>query len=112
MYLVLRQVRFERSYPVLSEAQETAASASDAGGGVTPADDDLTNWKKDGDALINLLHPHHAGDSNVCFIIQFKFICIALNHHYSPKGLTGQIFITPPLTPHTYIHTYRQNILN
>ena len=65
MYLVLRQVWFERSYPLLSEAQETAASASEVGGGVTPADDDMTNWKKDGDTLINLLHPHHTGDSNV-----------------------------------------------
>jgi hypothetical protein len=65
MYLVLRQVWFERSYPVLSEAQEAAASASEAGVGVTPVDDDMTHWKKDGDALINLLHPHHAGDSSI-----------------------------------------------
>lgn len=51
IYFFLRQVWFERSYPVLSEAQEKATAV-----GESP-----TSWKKEGAALINLLHPHHAG---------------------------------------------------
>lgn len=52
IYFFLRQVWFERSYPVLTEAQEKA----------TVAGESPTNWKKEGAALVNLLHPHHAGD--------------------------------------------------
>ncbi len=50
-YFFLHQVWFERSYPLLSEAQEK----------VTPLSESTANWKKEGAALINLLHPHHAG---------------------------------------------------
>ncbi|KAK7916192.1 hypothetical protein WMY93_011953 [Mugilogobius chulae] len=51
VYLYLHQVWFERSYPVLTEAQEKG----------TVFKDKLTNWKKHGSALVNLLHPHHTG---------------------------------------------------
>lgn len=61
IYFFLHQVWFERSYPVLSEAQEKAAAA-----GETP-----TSWRKEGSALINLLHPHHAGVLHTFAIIYF-----------------------------------------
>ncbi|RVE70527.1 hypothetical protein OJAV_G00065350 [Oryzias javanicus] len=48
------QVWFERSYPVLSEAQERATTV-----GETP-----TSWRKDGASLINMLHPHRAGEDS------------------------------------------------
>lgn len=51
IYFFLRQVWFERSYPVLSEAQEKARAV-----GENP-----TSWEKEGTALVNPLHPHHAG---------------------------------------------------
>ena len=54
VYFFLRQVWFERSYPVLSEAQEKGTAASER----------PTSWRKEGGALINLLHPHHAGASH------------------------------------------------
>nr|XP_046253444.1 glycoprotein-N-acetylgalactosamine 3-beta-galactosyltransferase 1-A [Scatophagus argus] len=54
IYFFLRQVWFERSYPVLSEAQEKATAV-----GESP-----TSWKKEGAALINLLHPHHADEDS------------------------------------------------
>ncbi|KAK0151361.1 Glycoprotein-N-acetylgalactosamine 3-beta-galactosyltransferase 1-A [Merluccius polli] len=58
MYLVLRQVWFERSYPALLD------TAARGGGGETPVDE-MRDWKKDGDALINLLHPYHAGEDHL-----------------------------------------------
>ncbi|XP_072223770.1 glycoprotein-N-acetylgalactosamine 3-beta-galactosyltransferase 1-A isoform X2 [Leuresthes tenuis] len=48
------KVWFERSFPVLSEAQEKAKALVE-----TP-----TNWRKEGAALINLLHPHHADEDS------------------------------------------------
>lgn len=52
MYFFLHQVWFERSYPVLSEAQEKA----------TAVEEIPTSWRKEGAAIINLLHPHHADE--------------------------------------------------
>ncbi|XP_074538242.1 glycoprotein-N-acetylgalactosamine 3-beta-galactosyltransferase 1-A [Halichoeres trimaculatus] len=52
VYFFPRQVWFERSYPLLSEAQEKASAV-----GATP-----DSWRKEGGALINLLHPHHADE--------------------------------------------------
>lgn len=52
-YFFLHQVWFERSYPVLTETQEKARS---------------TDWKKDGAALLNLLHPHHSGAVHSCIL--------------------------------------------
>lgn len=54
VYFFLSQVWFERSYPVLSEAQEKAAVVGES----------TTSWRKEGAAFINLLHPHHAGASH------------------------------------------------
>lgn len=54
VYVYLRQVWFERSYPVLTEAQEKG----------TVFVDKLTNWKKHGSALVNLIHPHHAEEDS------------------------------------------------
>ncbi|XP_047424665.1 glycoprotein-N-acetylgalactosamine 3-beta-galactosyltransferase 1-A isoform X2 [Mugil cephalus] len=56
MYVFLHQVWFERSYPVLSEAQEKAAVASEA---------PPTSWAKEGSALINLLHPHRPDEDTL-----------------------------------------------
>ncbi|XP_030223737.1 glycoprotein-N-acetylgalactosamine 3-beta-galactosyltransferase 1-A [Gadus morhua] len=94
MYLVLRQVWFERSYPVLSEAQEAAASASEAGVGVTPVDDDMTHWKKDGDALINLLHPHHAGEDHLVADMLFqkvRVLCWVMTGPYNLRSRTRHV---------------------
>lgn len=55
LYFFLRQVWFERSYPVLSEAQENAAAVKER-----PATES-SSWRKEGAALINLLHPQHTG---------------------------------------------------
>lgn len=54
IYFFLRQVWFERSYPVLTEAQERATAVSES----------PTSWRKEGAALINLLHPHHADEDS------------------------------------------------
>ncbi|KAM9752383.1 glycoprotein-N-acetylgalactosamine 3-beta-galactosyltransferase 1-A isoform 1-T2 [Menidia menidia] len=54
MYFFLHQVWFERSYPVLSEAQEKAK----------PVEERPLTWRKEGAALINLLHPHHADEDS------------------------------------------------
>lgn len=62
IYFFLRQVWFERSYPVLTEAQEKA----------TVAGESPTNWKKEGAALISLLHPHHAGALHKSFRLILK----------------------------------------
>lgn len=51
IYFFLRQVWFERSYPVLSEAQEKAPGAGRR----------RASWRREGAALVNLLHPHHEG---------------------------------------------------
>ncbi|XP_071759376.2 glycoprotein-N-acetylgalactosamine 3-beta-galactosyltransferase 1-A [Centroberyx gerrardi] len=58
IYFFLHQVWFERSYPVLSEAQEKAAAV-----GERPSSEN-TSWRKEGAALINLLHPHHTGEDS------------------------------------------------
>ncbi|XP_056154967.1 glycoprotein-N-acetylgalactosamine 3-beta-galactosyltransferase 1-A [Lampris incognitus] len=57
IYFFLRQVWFERSYPVLSEAQENTLAVKEG-----PTSDG-TNWKKEGNTLINLVHPHAGEDS-------------------------------------------------
>lgn len=51
-HFLLSQVWFERSYPVLSEAQERGSMV---------AEESPTNWRKEGAAFFNLLHPHHQG---------------------------------------------------
>ncbi|XP_034552606.1 glycoprotein-N-acetylgalactosamine 3-beta-galactosyltransferase 1-A [Notolabrus celidotus] len=63
VYFFPRQMWFERSYPLLSEAQEKASAV-----GATPH-----SWRKEGGALINLLHPHHADeDSRVADVLYQK----------------------------------------
>lgn len=52
IYFFLHQVWFERSFSILSEAQEKATDMTE---------DKPMKWRKDGAALVNLLHPHHAG---------------------------------------------------
>ncbi|KAM4609623.1 glycoprotein-N-acetylgalactosamine 3-beta-galactosyltransferase 1-A isoform 1-T2 [Polymixia lowei] len=58
IYFFLRQVWFERSYPVLSEAQENAAAVGET------AAIKGTNWRKEGAALIYLLHPYRTGEDS------------------------------------------------
>lgn len=55
VYIFLRQVWFERSYPILSEAQEKASQAQRQSPSI---------WKKDAVTPINLLHPQHTGASS------------------------------------------------
>lgn len=54
IYFFLRQVWFERSYPLLSETQGKATAVSER----------TTIWRKEGGALISLLHPHHADEDS------------------------------------------------
>ncbi|XP_037336647.2 glycoprotein-N-acetylgalactosamine 3-beta-galactosyltransferase 1-A [Pungitius pungitius] len=54
IYFFLRQVWFERSYPVLSGAQERATAVSER----------PISWRQEGAALINLLHPHNEDEDS------------------------------------------------
>lgn len=63
IYFFLRQVWFERSYPVLSEAQETATVA---------AGERLPSWRREGAALFNLLTLHNAGALHSCTLVSSR----------------------------------------
>ncbi|XP_029012950.1 glycoprotein-N-acetylgalactosamine 3-beta-galactosyltransferase 1-A [Betta splendens] len=71
------QVWFERSYPVLSEAQERASSVWEK-----PA----ASWRREGAALINLLHPHHTDeDSRVADVLyqKVRVLCWVMTGPYN-----------------------------
>lgn len=55
LYIFLHQVWFERSYPLRSGAQQRTSGLE----GPTSE-----SWRKDGPALINLLHPHLPGEDS------------------------------------------------
>ncbi|MEQ2292376.1 Glycoprotein-N-acetylgalactosamine 3-beta-galactosyltransferase 1-A [Ameca splendens] len=87
MYFFLRQVWFEQSYPVLSEAQVTAAAA-----GERP-----TSWRKEGAALINLLHPHHADeDSQVADMLfqRVRILCWVMTGPYNLQSRARHVRAT------------------
>ncbi|XP_030279119.1 glycoprotein-N-acetylgalactosamine 3-beta-galactosyltransferase 1-A [Sparus aurata] len=87
IYFFLRQVWFERSYPVLTEAQEKA----------TVAGESPTNWKKEGAALVNLLHPHHAGeDSRVADLLyqKVRVLCWVMTGPYNLQSRARHVKAT------------------
>ncbi|XP_041656406.1 glycoprotein-N-acetylgalactosamine 3-beta-galactosyltransferase 1-A isoform X1 [Cheilinus undulatus] len=84
VFFFLRQVRFERSYPVLSGAQEKAST--------TPS-----SWRKEGGALINLLHPHHAGeDSRVADLLyqKVRVLCWVMTGPYNLESRARHVKAT------------------
>ncbi|XP_068997279.1 glycoprotein-N-acetylgalactosamine 3-beta-galactosyltransferase 1-A isoform X1 [Embiotoca jacksoni] len=86
-YFFLHQVWFERSYPVLSEAQEKATAA-----GEIP-----TSWRKEGAALINLLHPHHADeDSRVADVLyqKVRVLCWVMTGPYNLQNRARHVRAT------------------
>ncbi|KAM4562820.1 glycoprotein-N-acetylgalactosamine 3-beta-galactosyltransferase 1-A isoform 2-T4 [Odontesthes bonariensis] len=81
------KVWFERSYPVLSEAQEKAKALAE-----TP-----TNWRKEGAALINLLHPHHADeDSRVADTLyqRVRVLCWVMTGPYNLQSRARHVRAT------------------
>lgn len=62
MYVFLHQVWFERSSPVLTEAQEKGLKVEP-----TPV-----TWRRDGPALINVLQLHQAGQG----VLTTSILCI------------------------------------
>lgn len=88
IYFFLRQVWFERSYPVLSEAQEKAAAV-----GTSPT----TSWKKEGAALISLLHPQHADeDSRVADMLyqKVRILCWVMTGPYNLQSRARHVRAT------------------
>ncbi|KAM4572024.1 glycoprotein-N-acetylgalactosamine 3-beta-galactosyltransferase 1-A [Fundulus diaphanus] len=87
MYFFLRQVWFERSYPVLSEAQEAT----------TVPGEGPTSWRKEGGALINLLHPHHADeDSHVADTLfhRVRVLCWVMTGPYNLESRARHVRAT------------------
>ncbi|XP_014847579.1 PREDICTED: glycoprotein-N-acetylgalactosamine 3-beta-galactosyltransferase 1-A-like isoform X1 [Poecilia mexicana] len=87
MYFFLHQVWFERSYPVLSEAQETATEA-----GERP-----TIWRREGGALINLLHPHQADeDSKVADMLfqRVRILCWVMTRPHNLQSRASHVRAT------------------
>ncbi|KAF6724676.1 Glycoprotein-N-acetylgalactosamine 3-beta-galactosyltransferase 1-A [Oryzias melastigma] len=80
MFFFLRQVWFERSYPVLSEAQERATTV-----GETP-----TSWRKEGASLINLLHPHRAGEDSRLADLLFQKVRVLCWVMTGPENLESR----------------------
>ncbi|KAM3872327.1 glycoprotein-N-acetylgalactosamine 3-beta-galactosyltransferase 1-A [Diretmus argenteus] len=91
IYFFLHQVWFERSYVVLSDAQEKAAAV-----GERPTSED-PNWRKEGAALINLLHPHRAGeDSRVADELyqKVRILCWVMTGPYNLQTRTRHVRAT------------------
>eukprot|EP00064_Thunnus_orientalis_P000815 superscaffoldBa00000048_g816 len=87
IYFFLRQVWYERSYPVLSEAQEKA----------TVVGERPTSWRKEGAALINLLHPHHADeDSRVADTLyqKVRVLCWVMTGPYNLQSRARHVRAT------------------
>nr|XP_020470159.1 glycoprotein-N-acetylgalactosamine 3-beta-galactosyltransferase 1-B-like [Monopterus albus] len=87
VYVFLHQVWFERSYPVLSEAQEKATAAVER----------PTSWRKEGAALINLLHPHHADeDSWVADVLyqKVRVLCWVMTGPYNLQSRAHHVRAT------------------
>ncbi|KAL3064229.1 hypothetical protein OYC64_000501 [Pagothenia borchgrevinki] len=87
IYFFLRQVWFERSYPVLTEAQERATAVSES----------PTSWRKEGAALINLLHPHHADeDSRLADVLYHKVrvLCWVMTGPYNLQSRARHVRAT------------------
>ncbi|XP_028309935.1 glycoprotein-N-acetylgalactosamine 3-beta-galactosyltransferase 1-A [Gouania willdenowi] len=87
MYFFLHQVWFERSFPVLSGAQEKAAT-----GGVRP-----TTWRKKGAALVNLLHPRHADeDSRLADVLyqKVRILCWVMTGPYNLQTKASHVKAT------------------
>ncbi|KAF1390509.1 hypothetical protein PFLUV_G00058800 [Perca fluviatilis] len=87
IYFFLHQVWFERSYPVLSEAQERATAVSER----------PISWRKEGAALINLLHPHHADeDSRVADVLyqKVRVLCWVMTGPYNLQSRARHVRAT------------------
>ncbi|CAJ1085219.1 glycoprotein-N-acetylgalactosamine 3-beta-galactosyltransferase 1-A [Xyrichtys novacula] len=87
VYFFAHQVWFEKSYPVLSETQEKASTV-----GVTP-----NSWRKEGGALINLLHPHHADeDSRVADLLyqKVRVLCWVMTGPYNLESRAQHVKAT------------------
>ncbi|XP_034732933.1 glycoprotein-N-acetylgalactosamine 3-beta-galactosyltransferase 1-A [Etheostoma cragini] len=86
-YFFLRQVWFERSYSGLSEAQERATAVLER----------PTSWRKEGAALINLLHPHHADeDSRVADLLyqKVRILCWVMTGPYNLQSRARHVRAT------------------
>ncbi|XP_042347958.1 glycoprotein-N-acetylgalactosamine 3-beta-galactosyltransferase 1-A [Plectropomus leopardus] len=87
MFFFLRQVWFERSYPLLSEAQEKATAVSER----------PTIWRKEGAALISLLHPEHADeDSRVADVLykKVRVLCWVMTGPYNLQSRARHVRAT------------------
>lgn len=62
IYFFLCQVWFERSYHILSEAQEKATAVSER----------PTSWRKEGAALTNPLHSPHEGNLQSSTLVLYR----------------------------------------
>lgn len=87
IYFFLRQVWFERSYPLLSEAQLKATAVSER----------TAIWRKEGGALISLLHPHHADeDSRVADLLyqKVRVLCWVMTGPYNLQSRARHVRAT------------------
>ncbi|XP_037540413.1 glycoprotein-N-acetylgalactosamine 3-beta-galactosyltransferase 1-A [Nematolebias whitei] len=87
MYIFLHQVWFERSYPVLSETQERAATMEEK----------PTNWRKEGAALINLIHPHHEDEDGLVADVLYqkvRVLCWVMTGPYNLQSRTRHVRAT------------------
>ncbi|XP_062247263.1 glycoprotein-N-acetylgalactosamine 3-beta-galactosyltransferase 1-A [Platichthys flesus] len=86
-YFFLHQVWFERSYPVLSEAQEKGTTV-----GETP-----TTWRKEGATLFGLLHPQHADeDTRVADVLyqKIRILCWVMTGPYNLQSRAHHVRAT------------------
>ncbi|KAK2897657.1 glycoprotein-N-acetylgalactosamine 3-beta-galactosyltransferase 1-A [Channa argus] len=87
IYFFLHQVWFERSYPVMSETQEKATTV-----GERP-----TSWRKEGAALINLLHPHHTDEDSWVADVLFqkvRVLCWVMTGPYNIQSRAHHVRAT------------------
>ncbi|KAM9855225.1 glycoprotein-N-acetylgalactosamine 3-beta-galactosyltransferase 1-A [Aulostomus maculatus] len=88
IYFFLHQVWFERSFPVLSEAQEKATVA---------VGERLGSWRREGAALINLLHLHHTDeDSQVADALyrRVRVLCWVMTGPYNLQTRASHVRAT------------------
>lgn len=87
IYLFMHQVWFERSYSMLSEALEQTTTVSER----------PTSWRKEGAALINQLHPHHADeDSRVADALyqKVRVLCWVMTRPYNLQSRAHHVRAT------------------
>lgn len=87
MYLYLRQVWFEKGYPVLSGAQETTPETGEQ----------TTSWRKEGGALIYLHNPRHAEeDPKVADMLfqRVRILCWIMTTPYNLQSRASHVRAT------------------